>query len=210
MTLGLLTECFILVYHVAMFGARVWLHVSKYCNFGTLKESGLKINTLPFNCFSYRNVLQNGVNAMSKKKKKKKKDFNNFCFFCHKSQELVHFEQFHLVQILPACDSNKKLRDFRLTGSAFATVARKSFRGKFTAQISFLIGHFMLLKVWSLSIHYLICIWTICWWNLNKIAWYTIYKVFSFFGKNLLRILCVYVKECVSFFLSFFLFFFFF
>ena len=47
-----------------------------------------------------------------------------------------------------------------------ATVAQKSFNGKFTIKIDFLIGHFTLplltltLEVQSLSIHYLISIWT--------------------------------------------------
>ena len=36
------------------------------------------------------------------------------------------------------------LRDFRLSVSAFATVARKSVNGNFTAKIAFPIGHFML------------------------------------------------------------------
>ena len=35
-------------------------------------------------------------------------------------------------------------RDFRLLVSALATVARKSFNGKFTAEIDFPIGHFKL------------------------------------------------------------------
>ena len=45
--------------------------------------------------------------------------------------------------------------------SALSMIARKSFNGKFTAKINFLIGYFMLpllmqtLKVKSLSIHYL-------------------------------------------------------
>ena len=49
-------------------------------------------------------------------------------------------------------------RDFRLSMSALASVARKSFNGKFTAKIGFPIGHFMLpllmlkLEVLSLSI----------------------------------------------------------
>ena len=35
--------------------------------FVTLKDSSLKINSSPFNnCFSYRNALQNGNNALSK------------------------------------------------------------------------------------------------------------------------------------------------
>ena len=57
-------------------------------------------------------------------------------------------------------------RDFRLLMSALATVAGKSFNGKFTPKIDFPIRYFMLslliltLKVLSLSIHYLISIWT--------------------------------------------------
>ena len=36
-------------------------------NFGTLKDGSLLINTLASNiCFSYRNMFQNGVNALSK------------------------------------------------------------------------------------------------------------------------------------------------
>ena len=72
--------------------------------------------------------------------------------------------------------SNNVRRDFRLPVSAFATVARKVFNGKFTAKIHVPISTFMLsyltstLKVWSLSEHYLISIWTLSWWNLNKIV----------------------------------------
>ena len=39
--------------------------------------------------------------------------------------------------------SNNAWKDFRLTVSAFATVARKKFIGKFTAKIDFPIEHFM-------------------------------------------------------------------
>ena len=53
-----------------MFGATFdlrWLHVSDYHNFRSLKDSSLEINSLALNkCFSYRNVFQNGVNALSK------------------------------------------------------------------------------------------------------------------------------------------------
>ena len=86
--------------------------------------------------------------------------------------------------------SNNVWRDFQLPMSALATVARKSFNVKFTAKIDFPIGHFMLpllmltLEVKSLSIHYLISIWTTCWWNLNEIVWSKIYKILSFLTKN--------------------------
>ena len=86
-------------------------------------------------------------------------------------------------------------RDFRLPMSAIATVARKSFNGKFTAKIDFPIGHFMLpllmltLEVQSLFIHYLICIWSICWWNLNKIVWSEPCKILCFLTKNVQQFL---------------------
>ena len=65
-------------------------------------------------------------------------------------------------------------RDFGIPMSAFATVTRESFSSKLLQN---LVGHFMLpllmltSEVGSLSIHYLISIWTTCWCNLNKIAW---------------------------------------
>ena len=78
----------------------------------------------------------------------------------------------------------------RLLVSAFATVARKSFNGRFTAKLDFPSRHFMLplliliLEVQSLSIHYLIIIWSTCWWNSNKTLWYEIYKILSFLANN--------------------------
>ena len=92
--------------------------------------------------------------------------------------------------------------------SALATVAMvagKSYKGKFTAKIDFpLFLYFMfyyiiffvfyitiadadigsLLRLKSLSIHYLISIWTTCWWNLSKIVWFELYKILSFVTKN--------------------------
>ena len=61
---------------------------------------------------------------------------------------MVHFGAYDLLQISPARNpkyiSNNVWRDFKLPVSAFATVARKSFNGKFTAKIDFPIGYFML------------------------------------------------------------------
>ena len=60
-------------------------------------------------------------------------------------------------------------RDFKLLMLALATVALKSFNAKFTPEVDFPIRYFMLplliltLKVYSLSIHYLISIWTTSW-----------------------------------------------
>ena len=86
--------------------------------------------------------------------------------------------------------SNNVWRDFWLPMSAFATVAWKSYNGKFTAKIVFSLGYFTLpllmltLEVCSFSIHYLPSIWTTCWWNLNKIVWSELYKIWSFFAKK--------------------------
>ena len=105
-----------------------------------MTDGGLKINSLSFcNCFSYRNVLQNGVKTLSEMV------FENSSF-CHKAQNFVHFRPYDLVQISSACSPNtyEIWKDFRLPVSEFATVARKSFNGKFTAKIDFPIGHFML------------------------------------------------------------------
>ena len=82
-------------------------------------------------------------------------------------------------------------RNFRLPMSALATVY-----GKWTAKIDFSIGIYhvyvrpytillmLTLEVWSLSVHYLISIWTTCWWNLNKIVWSKLYRILSFLTKN--------------------------
>ena len=80
-------------------------------------------------------------------------------------------------------------RDFRLSMSALATVTRKSSNSKFTVKIDFPIGHFMLpllmliLEDQSFSIHYLIGVWTTCWWNLNQVVWSKLYKILSFLTK---------------------------
>ena len=59
-----------------------WLHYWITIIFQTPKNGSLKINSLPSNnCFSYRNVLQNGINALSKMGLK-----NSFFFFCPKAQ----------------------------------------------------------------------------------------------------------------------------
>ena len=40
------------------------------------------------------------------------------------------------------------------------------------------------LEVYSLFLHYLLCVWTICRWNLNKIIWSDIYKILSLSIEN--------------------------
>ena len=65
-----------------------------------LKDDSLQINSLAFNnCFSYRNVFQNGVNALSKMV------FKN-PLFCQKAQNFVYFEPYDFVQISRACGPN--------------------------------------------------------------------------------------------------------
>ena len=87
-----------------------------YCNFRTLKDGSLLINTLASNiCFSYRNMFQNGVDGLSK----------IVDAFLSKSSK------FYLVRIFRKCPNfaslwhKHLLRNykwhFRLPTSAFAT-----------------------------------------------------------------------------------------
>ena len=62
--------------------------------FGTLKDGSLQINSLALNnCFSYRNIFQNGVNTLSKRFKKPG-------FFLVKK---LKFCVVWIIQISPAC-----------------------------------------------------------------------------------------------------------
>ena len=98
----------------------------------------------------------------------------------------MYFGPYDFVQISLAYDkhfSRNVCRDFRLPMSALATVAWKSFNGKFAAKIDFPIGAFYVtiadadVGSLSLSIHYLINIWSTYWWNLNKIVLSEPYKI---------------------------------
>ena len=69
--------------------------------------------------------------------------------YCQKTQNFVHFGTYDLVQCSPACGSSTYQMMYgetsnRLPVSAFATIVRTSFNGKFAAKNHFLIGHFML------------------------------------------------------------------
>ena len=142
--------------------------------FGTLKDCSLQITSWALdNWFSYRNVFHNGVNALSKMILK------SLIFLSSSSK-------FRAVGTIRICSNftciwykqfvRNVWRDFRLSMSALAMVARKTFNGKFTAKIDFPIGHFKLpllmltFLLQSLCIHYLISIWTTCSWNLNNIV----------------------------------------
>ena len=142
--------------------------------------------------FSFRNVFQNGVNSLSKMVIKNP-------VFCVKklkiSCSLNHTSFFpNFTDIWNKHFLRNVWRDFRLSTSALATVPWKSFNGIFSAKIDFPIGHFILpllmltLKVESLSIHYLVSIWTTNWWNLNKIVWSEPYKILCFLTKKWLTI----------------------
>ena len=64
--------------------------------FGTLKESFLKIKCLPLNnCFNCRNVLQNGIKALSKMVLKTQ--------VFVKKLKILYISNHNLVQILPVC-----------------------------------------------------------------------------------------------------------
>ena len=57
----------------------------------------MEITSLPLNnCFSYRNVLEKGVNILSNMVLKKS-------VFCLKAQNIVLFGAYDLIQISPAC-----------------------------------------------------------------------------------------------------------
>ena len=63
--------------------------------FGALKDGGLKFNNEPLiNYFSYRNVLQNGANALFKKKTR---------VFVKNIIILYILDHYDLVHVLPAC-----------------------------------------------------------------------------------------------------------
>ena len=68
---------------------------SMFLLFGTLKDGSLHINNLASNnCVNYRNVSQNGVNALSKL----------IIHFLPKSSKfLVVYRPYDFVQISPAC-----------------------------------------------------------------------------------------------------------
>ena len=132
-----------------MFGATFNLvtriYVSDYRIFRTLKYGSLEINSLALNnCFGYRNVFQ------WHQRLAKMVSTTRFFFFFFLSKN----SKFCEVWTIRLCSNFTSMwykhflrnvwRDFRLPMSALATVAGKSFNGKFTAKIDFPIGYFML------------------------------------------------------------------
>ena len=83
-----------------MFGATFNLVTRVGLIFGTLEDGSLEIISLALNnCFSYRNVFQNGVNALSKM-------VLNNPIFCQKAQNFVSFGPYEFVQISQAWSTN--------------------------------------------------------------------------------------------------------
>ena len=85
--------------------------------------------------------LKNGVNALSKMALKE-------LGFLSKCSNFIHFGLYDLVQISPACSPKRYQilygNTLKIAVLAFATVVRKSFKGKFNANIDFLIKYFRL------------------------------------------------------------------
>ena len=66
--------------------------------------------------------------------------------FCQKPQNFVHFGQYNLFKISPACGTStyQIMYGESLPVTVFVTVAQKSFKGKFSAKIEFPTAQFML------------------------------------------------------------------
>ena len=132
-----------------------WLHVSDYRDFWKTErwKSGNNSSALN-NCFSYRNVFQNGVNALSKCVCVCVFFFFLSFFFFLNPGCLLKRPKLRVVWTVRFCSnfisrwskylSNNVWRDFRLPMSALATVAGKSFNGKFTPKIDIPLGYFIL------------------------------------------------------------------
>ena len=152
--------------------------------FGKLKDGSLLINTLASNsCFSYRNMFQNGVDALSKKKK--------VDAFLSKSSK------FYLVRIILKCSNfaslwhKHLLRNykwhFRLPMSAFATAIWNTLSKHqlFTLNFVFQLFHVSIAidncRSQNTICTSLITMFTTSWRNLIKIGWSELYKILSFF-----------------------------
>ena len=151
--------------------------------FGTLKDGSLLINTLASNiCFSYRNMFQNGVDALSK----------IVDTFLSKSSK------FYLVRIIRKCSNFASLWhkhllrnykwDFRLPMSAFAmaTYRNINFSHLILRSSSFMFPLLLIIvEVKNTICNSLITMFNTSWRNLIKIGWSELYKILSFFTKTL-------------------------
>ena len=102
----------------------------------------MKINSLPLNnCFSHRNVLQNGAKAQCQKWFLKTRFFVNKVTILNILDHTIWFKfRQHRFKYV----SNNVWRYIRFPVSALATIAWKSLNGKFASKNHFPIDHFML------------------------------------------------------------------
>ena len=108
--------------------------------FRTLTDGSLEINSLALNnCFSFKNVFQNGANALSKMVLKNPVFVKRLKISC--SLDIRFCSNFTSMRYKHSL--RNVWRDFRLLMSVLATVAGKSFNCKFTPKIYFPIGYFM-------------------------------------------------------------------
>ena len=150
-------------------------------SFGTLKDGSLQINSLALNNKRRPKWHQRFVIVL------------NPYFVKRRSISgcLNHRILFKFYENVEPLFFRNAWRDFRLPMSALAAVVRKSFNRKITWKLDFLIGNFMLpvlmltLEIVSLSIHYLISVWTTCCWNLKKKSYGSKYTILSFLAKKL-------------------------
>ena len=153
--------------------------------FWTLKDGSLLINTLASNiCFSYRNLFQNGVDALSK----------IVDAFLSKNSK------FYLVRIIRKRSNFASLRHkhflrnykwhFRLPMSAFATAIWNTLSKHqiFTLNFAFQLFHVSLAidncRSQNTICNSLITMFATSWRNLIKIGWSELYKMLSFFTKS--------------------------
>ena len=114
--------------------------------------------------------------------------------FCQKPQNFVYLFiiRFCLsfVSMWSRHLSNNVWRDSRLPMPASVMVLHKMPNRKINFCSKFAIETLLCYryKCWhrksKVSINYLICIWTTCWWNLNQIIWSKMCKILSFINKN--------------------------
>ena len=106
-----------------------------------------------------------------------------FFFFCRqKAQNFVQFGPYSYCSNFTSVWYKHSIRNvwryFRLLMSALAMVAGKVLAANLLQKLIFRSGiscYHCWYDIESLSIIYLISIWTTCWWNLNKIVWSELY-----------------------------------
>ena len=127
--------------------------------FELMKEDIFQINILASNyCLYHRNVFQNGVNPFSKIVDHFLPKSSKFWIFLTK-RFCSNFTSMWSKYL-----SNNVWKKYRLPMSALVFSI---------GNIKCVIGK--LISARNFELHYLICVWTTCWWNMNRILW----KLFS-------------------------------